>query len=145
MSPPRSTAATTSTSSKDPSKLSKGELLQLYKTVTAAKEDLSKKYGQYTRVSCGDATPMLHHAFNALPILGRAQKKYRRARRALEAGPDTPVSQDTIPYPTGETPGRGDLQLSIRLDIGKEEYNAFIVRDFTLFKFLADSAGQRRH
>ena len=46
---PRTTS--TDISSKDPSKLSKADLVRLYASTAAAKEDLAKKFGQYTRVS----------------------------------------------------------------------------------------------
>ena len=45
--------ARTTTSGKTPSKMSKGELLLLFNTTAAENEGLVKKYGQYTRVSCG--------------------------------------------------------------------------------------------
>src|SRR6266478_7940597 len=52
----RNTAA--STSSKDPSKLTRAELLQLYTSTIAAKEDLTKKYGWYPHVSRGEVWQM---------------------------------------------------------------------------------------
>jgi len=44
-------AAVTSKPLKDPSKMSKGELLCLYKTTVAEKDNIAGKYGQYPHVS----------------------------------------------------------------------------------------------
>jgi len=45
---------------------------------------------------------------------------------------------EKIPYPTGQTPGRGDFNLSAYLEetsnISKEDYNALIVHDFTVLE-----------
>ncbi|KAF9645544.1 hypothetical protein BDM02DRAFT_3131013 [Thelephora ganbajun] len=94
---------TTAASSKDPSKLSKADLLRLYMATVTKNDTLTKKYSQ------------LH-------------KKYKRAKMTLEAskGSAAPRSEDLIPYPTGQTPGRGDFNLFSFLDIGQEEYNAFV-------------------
>ena len=65
------------------------------------------------------------------------QKKYKKAKRTIEAGQglNKPQAKTTIPYPTGETPGRGDCKLSELLNVDKEVYNAFIVCDPTLPAF----------
>ena len=70
-------------------------------------------------------------------VLGKVYKKYKCAKKALEVGQgfDKPVRREKIPYPTGQTPGRGDFDLSEYLeeasDISKEDYNCFIVCNFT--------------
>ena len=40
-------------------------------------------------------------------MVGKTQKKYRHAKRALATSQDVgePAKQEKIPYPTGETPG----------------------------------------
>ena len=43
-------ATTMVATSKDPSKMSKAQLLQLYTSTAAARDDLTKKYGQYLHV-----------------------------------------------------------------------------------------------
>jgi hypothetical protein len=53
MSPAQTTAI--SSSSKDPAKMSKGELLRLYRSAAVENENLTKKYGQYPRVSRGES------------------------------------------------------------------------------------------
>ena len=60
----------------------------------------------------------------------RLRKKHKRAKKALNAsqGSATPGNEETIPYPTGQTPGRKDFQLAEFLGVGQEEYNTFIVR-----------------
>jgi hypothetical protein len=45
--------------SKDPSKMSKSELLRLYKAAAAEKEELVKKYGQYPCVFHQEVHPTL--------------------------------------------------------------------------------------
>ena len=64
-------------------------------------------------------------------------KKYKGAKKALEAGQGSngPAKRELIPYPTGKTPGRGDFNLLDYVGVSKEEYNALIVRNITLFKF----------
>jgi hypothetical protein len=64
-------------------------------------------------------------------LLGLAwlQKKHKRTKRALDASQGSAASgnEETIPYPTGQTPGRGDFQLAQFLKVSQEEYNGFIV------------------
>jgi len=68
------------------------------------------------------------------------QKKYRHAKKALTAGRDSNelTKKEKIPYPTRETPGRGDFNLSAFLSessgVSKENYNSFIVCNFTVLK-----------
>ena len=124
--------AITDTSSKDPSKLSKAELIRLYTSTTAAKEDLVKKYGQYSRVSRAEVRQMLIVRLITYPVLlglARLRKKHKRTKRALDASQGSAAlgNEETIPYPTGQTPGRGDFQLAQFLKVGQEEYNGFIV------------------
>lgn len=77
-------------------------------------------------------------------MLGKVQKKYKRAKKALTTTRDfdEPAKQDKIPYPTGETPGRGEFKLSAFLfecsGVGKEDYNGFIVRNFTHLSLLTN-------
>jgi hypothetical protein len=122
-------------SSKDPLKLSKQDLIRLFASTTAAKEELAKKYSQYPRVSCGEVHRTLTVWSIVRPVLlglGRLQKKHKRAKRALEVNKGTAAlgNEETIPYPTGQTPGRGDFQLAQFLKINQEEYNSFIVCTF---------------
>lgn len=66
--------------------------------------------------------------------LGKVHKRFKRAKKALVASQDPKKSTQRakIPYPTGETPGRGDFNLADFLfehsEVSKEDYNAFIVR-----------------
>ena len=50
---------------------------------------------------------------------------------------DGPAKQQKTPYPTGETPGRGDFNLAVYLfehsAVDKEDYNMFIVRNSCIF------------
>lgn len=70
-------------------------------------------------------------------ILEKVQKKYKHAKKALEASQDLDESEK-IPYPTGQTPGQGDLKLKEYLKetsgVSPEEYNSFIVRGFMLLE-----------
>lgn len=66
--------------------------------------------------------------------LGKVHKRYKRAKRALAASRDpneSATQRAKIPYPTGETPGRGNLNLADFLlahsEVSKEDYNAFLV------------------
>jgi hypothetical protein len=67
-------------------------------------------------------------------ILGKVHKRFKRAKKALAASqdPNESTQRAKIPYPTGETPGRGDFNLADFLfkhsDVSKEDYNAFLVR-----------------
>lgn len=66
-------------------------------------------------------------------VLGKVQKKYKHAKKALATSQDFdgPAKGDKIPYPTGETHGRGNFNLPAFLSehsgVSKEDYNAFIV------------------
>jgi hypothetical protein len=124
--------ATTDASSKDPLKLSKAELIRLYASTTAAKEDLVKKYGQYSRVSRAEVHQMSAVRLITYPVLlglGRLRKKHKRTKSTLDASQGSAASrnEETIPYPTGQTPGRGDFQLAQFLKVSQEEHNAFTV------------------
>ena len=68
--------------------------------------------------------------------LGRLRKKHKRAKMALDASQGSAAlgNEEIIPYPTGQTPGRGDFQLAQFLKISQEEYNSFVVRTFLLVK-----------
>ena len=124
-------------SSKDPSKLSKSELLRLYNTAVAKNDTLTKKCGQYLRVSCGEVCQTLIACGRYPLILGKMHKKYKGVKKALEAnqGSGEPAKRELIPYPTGKTPGRGDFNLLDYVGVSKEEYNALIVCNVTPFKF----------
>lgn len=66
-------------------------------------------------------------------VLGKIHKKYKRAKRVIATGQDANESarQVKIPYPTGETPGRGEFNLAdfllVHSEVSKETYNAFLV------------------
>jgi hypothetical protein len=68
--------------------------------------------------------------------LGRLQKKHKCAKRALEVNKGSAAlgNEETIPYPTGQTPSQGDFQLTQFLKINQEEYNSFIIRTFLSVK-----------
>ena len=66
-------------------------------------------------------------------VLGKIYKKYRHAKKVIATGRDAgaSVQRTKIPYPTGETPGRGEFNLATFLlmhsEVSKETYNAFLV------------------
>ena len=73
---------------KDPSKMSKGKLLQLYNATAAKKDDLTMKYGQY---------PLFHDkiGLRLTPLygkpslaLGKVHKRYKCAKKVLTASQD---------------------------------------------------------
>lgn len=74
-------------------------------------------------------------------ILGKVQKKYKHAKKVLATSQDVdgPAKREKISYPTGQTHGRGNFNLSTFLSqhsgISKEDYNTFIVRNFPLLEF----------
>ena len=61
------------------------------------------------------------------------QKKYKCAKRIIATGQDTngPALQAKIPYPSSETLGQGDFNLTDFLleqsEVSKEDYNTFLV------------------
>jgi hypothetical protein len=73
-------------------------------------------------------------------VLEKFQKKYKRAKKALDTGQHSNESatKELIPYPTGKTHGRGEYNLADDLlyysEVSKEDYNTFIVRRSTLFE-----------
>ncbi|KAF9784484.1 hypothetical protein BJ322DRAFT_1021228 [Thelephora terrestris] len=99
--------ASTNKPSKDLSKMSKSELLRLLQTTISEKEELDKKREKF-------------------------QKKYKRAKKALDTGQHSNESapKELIPYPTGKTHGRGEFNLADDLlyhsEVSKEDYNTFI-------------------
>jgi hypothetical protein len=82
-------------------------------------------------------------------VLGKAQKKYKHVKKTLEAsqGSSKPVKK-LIPYPTGQIHGRGNFNLAdylyVESSVSKEDYNTFIVRDFTLLELSANPIVQHR-
>lgn len=128
--------------SKDPSKMSKSELLRLYKTTTTEKEELTKKCGQYPRVSHQEAPSVDYTTRLMIFIPGKVQKKYKNAKRALDATRNSNelAKRDLIPHPTGQTHGRGNFNLAECLfetsDVSKEDYNTFIVRCLVQLTFI---------
>jgi hypothetical protein len=117
-------------SSKDPSKMSKSELLTLYKATAAEKEELAKKCGQYSCFFCSSNCPVLIKLFGRTIMSGKVQKKYKHAKKALDSSRE-PAKRELIPYPSGQTHGRGDFNLAEFLlehsNVSKEEYNALVV------------------
>lgn len=63
----------------------------------------------------------------SLSISERSRKKRKRLQKALDTNQVLGESDDLIPYPTGEVPGRGDCQLIDLIGQDKATYNAFAV------------------
>lgn len=63
----------------------------------------------------------------------RSRKKRKRLQKALDTDKSLDKSEDPIPYPTGEVPGRGDCQLIDFFDNDKAKYNSFLVCTFLCF------------
>ena len=69
-------------------------------------------------------------------MLGKVQKKYKHAKRAINASHE-PANRELIPYPSGQTHSRDGFNLAEFVfkasHIGKEDYNTLIARTPTPF------------
>src|SRR5882762_11824465 len=63
-------------------------------------------------------------------ISEHSRKRRKRLQKALDADGGAHNSEDRIPYPTGEVPGRGGCQLVDHIGQDKATYNAFAVCPF---------------
>lgn len=70
-------------------------------------------------------------------MIAKVQKKYKHTKKALNASqrPNESTAKELIPYPTGQTHGRGGYNVADDLfeksGVTKEGYNTFVIRSST--------------
>ena len=131
-------AASVNTSSKDPTKMSKAELLHLLKTTAAKKEKLDKKCGQYLHLHCWGACWALIplHRWYFHDSKGPEEVQTHEEGPQCQPTPQWIDSKGTHPLSTRQTHSQGSYNVADNLfeksGVTKEGYNTFVVHSSTL-------------